>query len=490
MARYLSWFCSSLLHVVVALFLLQAVHMPPLELKDVMELDLTEMEMPELITKLPAPISPPEVAPEPEPEPSVPVAAEPLPMDKTVVLDDSPPAPPASSAEPTVEPEAVPAPELDVVEISPKKVKASLESGVENPNRVIVRKNDTIVHRGHEARFGRSMMGDYFSYSSTEFSGQFQVKGDRTISIIDARNTKYGRFLIYDSKNKTLRRMKEFGKYVYTIGPSVYEDEPVIGTVTFLARDDRIERFILMTDDDRMAHYPRKVHVREEEALIPTAQGDLPIYASLPPQGASFPGVVFVHGNQCVEPGLVKGFTRALSARSLASLTFEPRLCGDDGGSQGDDAQFVSDTTASLDYLASLHAVGTGQAGIWGNGIGVPLAIDAAIHPAKQKAKFLICLLDDTLGEGQVPGYAELLNLTMPTLWLVTGRDTARWQPFITTLETLRDNDKRSFTIVVAPLKASQEVQQAKSASSGWVEQVAEDHARLAVSWIQRAIQK
>ena len=482
MARYLSWFCSFFLHVAVALFLLQTVRVAPLELREAMEIDLTEMEMPDIVATVPIPQPLPDV--ESVPESQGELTPTPLPMDKTLVLADSPP--PAAS---TIPPEVQPVPEPDVVEISSKKVKASLEKGVENPNRIIVRKNDTIVHRGHEARFGRSMMGDYFSYSATEFSGQFKTKDDRTISIIDARNTKYGRFLIYDSKNKTLRRMKEFGKYVYTIGPSIHEDEPVVGTVTFLARNDRIERLILVTDDDRIAHYPRKVHVREEDVAIPSAHGDLAGYASLPPVGESFPGVVFVHGNHCVEPGLVQGFTRALSARNLASMVFAPRMCGQDRATLGHDEQLVEDARSSMDFLASLAPVGPARAGMWGNGRGVPFAIQAAAHSGEVRPRYLVCLLDDTVNPDRVPGKAVLLDLTMPTLWLVTGRDILRWQSLITTLESLRDQDKRPFTIVVAPLKASQEVQKARSDNSGWVEQVAEDHARLAVSWIQRVLQ-
>lgn len=476
--RYVSWLLSFLLHTTLFVVLVQTIHLAPLELRDVMEVDLTEMEMPEKVATLPVPQPVPEPPPD-TPAPMGDVAPMPLPQDKTIVLDDSPPPPVQPVPQ---DPAPQPEPEPDVVEISP--VKTPVEDPVDIPKRVVVRKNDTIVHRGHEARFGRAMMADYYSYSASEFSGQFTTLDDRTISIIDARNTKYGRFLIYDSKNKTLRRMKEFGKYVYTIGPSVYEDEPVTGTVTFLAKDDRIERFILMTDDDRMAHYPRKVHVREEETTFPTATGERPAYISMPPFGDDHPGVVFVQGNRCVEPGLVRGFTRALSGRNLASITFMPRGCSDSGEISGTATDMVADTLAALTYFSTLPRTDAGRVGIWGNGPGVAIAITATAT-APVPPPYVVCLLDDSAAPEGLPNRTELASLSMPVLWMVTGHDTRKWQPLITTLEQLRDTDKKPFSIVVAPLKASRDVLDAQSEQSGWVESVSEDHARLAVSWIR-----
>ena len=224
--NFLSWFLSILLHAVLILALVQTVHLAPLELKEIMEVDLTEMEIPDKVAPLPVPQEVPPI------EPDAPAVAAPLPMDKTVVFDDSPPEI-VPQAESIPEPEPEPAP--DIVEISPVKTKEPVEEA--KPDRIMVRKGDFIASRGHEARFGRTLMGDYYSYSAKEFSGQFKTADDRVVTIIDARNTKYGRFLIYDSKNKTLRRLKQFGKYVYTIGPSIHADEPIFGSVTFLAKE-------------------------------------------------------------------------------------------------------------------------------------------------------------------------------------------------------------------------------------------------------------
>ncbi|WP_338668666.1 alpha/beta hydrolase family protein [Pseudodesulfovibrio methanolicus] len=485
MQRALSWTLSILFHAVVAVALLNSVSLPPLLPEELMEVNLTEVPEPQPIIPMPAP------APAPEPQaakecPEVPPAAAPLPMDKTVVLDDAP-QPPETAPPPEAEP--APPAEPDVVEISPSKTlppepepapeEELAEDGL--PKKIYVRKDGT-VHRGAEARFGRAMMGDYFSYSPQEFSGQFRTKDNRVISIIDARNTKYGRFLIYDSKNKTLRRLKQaFGKYVYTVGPSVYADEPVTGSVTFLAKDDRIERFILVTDDDRIAHYPVKVHVREEAVAFDGPAGRVEAMFSRPPYDEGHAGVVVVHGPECADPGMVQAFTRTLSMHGLAALTFVPRGCGAETPAPAGTGELAEDTASAFDFLAAHPSIGADKAGIWGSGRGVPAAIRAA---GLTSPRFLVCMLTDGLAPTDMPNRTVLAGLDLPVLWLITGRETAKWRPLITVLEALRDKQQRPFTIVVAPAKTSREVLEAEGARSSWVEQVADDHASLAVSWI------
>ncbi|WP_319582873.1 hypothetical protein [uncultured Pseudodesulfovibrio sp.] len=487
MQRVLSWTLSILFHAVVAVALIHSVDLPDLLPEELMEVNLTEVQEPEPIIPMPAPMpEPPAQAKQQCPE--EPPAAAPLPMDKTVVLDDAPQPPEAAPAPPT---ETAPLPESDVVEISPSKTlppepepeatpeEELAEDGL--PKKIYVRK-DATVHRGAEARFGRALMGDYFSYSSKEFSGQFRTKDNRIISIIDARNTKYGRFLIYDSKNKTLRRLKQaFGKYVYTIGPSVYADEPVTGSVTFLAKNDRIERFILMTDDDRIAHYPVKVHVREEEVAFDGPAGRIEARLSRPPYDEGQAGAVVVHGPECADSGMVQAFTRTLSMHGLAALTFAPRGCGGETPSPAGTGELVEDTLSAFDFLAAHPSIDAGRTGIWGSGQGVPAAIRAAGRAAPG---YLVCMLTDGLAPNDLPDRAVLARLDLPVFWLITGRETAKWRPLISTLETLRDKEKRAFTIVVAPVKTSREVLEAEGERSSWVEQVADDHASLAVSWI------
>ncbi|MUM76555.1 hypothetical protein GKC30_02780 [Pseudodesulfovibrio sp. F-1] len=529
--RTLSLLLSFFLHALIATVLIQTLHLGRTLPPKLMELDLTALAEPVIApfpepTPLPAPLP---VEPAPEPQPQA------LPMDKTILLDDAPPPEPAPAHTPaSVPPPQEPPPVAEAIDISPVKTVAPSEppppseeasrpspAGEQEEGKgppIMVSRHDVLAHRGHEARFGRSMMAEYYTYESSEFSGQFQTRDDRTISIIDARDTEYGRFLIYDSKNKTLRRLKEFAKYIYTIGPSLYADEPVTGTVTFLAKDDRIERFILMTDDDRIAHFPVKVHVRESDVQFaapgadpapkPKARGKsgkeqdaLAGRATLPPAGGGHPGVVLTYGERCVDDGLVRGFTRALSASGLAVFSFRPRGCDESGeavasvrpeGISVAEAatrarqRQAADTAAALAYFVGLEAVDGSRAGVWGNGTGVAagLALALALEPEAVRPAFLVCLLDDSVGPDGLPGSAGLARLDMPVLWLITGRNLGRWQSFVSTLESLRDGQGLAFTIVMAPLRGGQEVLGARGEFSGWVEQVAEEHARLGASWI------
>jgi|GEM_PF-877218 len=497
--QYASWLLSIFLHVAVAVLLIQTVHLAPRDLQDLLEVELIDVEQPEEIIQpvpLPASLPKPEpIIPEPEPIASEPPPAKSLPMDKTIVLDSQPPAPPLEPV-PPAEPKVAAAPESNIVEISPVKVpvikpeikpEAMKAEPVQEEvrNKIILRKDDIIAHRGHEARFGRSMMADYYSYSSSEFSGQFKVRDGRIVSIIDARNTEYGRFLLYDSKHKTLRRLKESGKYIYTIGPSLEEDEPVMGIVIFLAKNDRIERFILVSKDDRLAHYPSKVHVREEEVTIPTNSGFLKAYTSLPPEGKNHRGVVFVHGDQCVSRGLILGFTRALSAQGLASLSVMPKWCGEDEPPRDSVNQLVSNTRAALSHFGNVAQVNFRHVGLWGNGPGIPIAVRAAKGGALSPA-YMVCMVTDTTSPADMPDRIALARLEMPVLWLITGKDLARWESFRTMLEELRDKNHKRFTIVLAPTKEDAGMAGDLVQSTGWVESVTEDHARLATSWIQQ----
>lgn len=491
--RYLSWLLSFTLHMAMVVVLIQTMRMGTVDLMQVMEVELSQLA--ELEVVQPLPLTPgPVMVPAPEPEARettvaqpvepAPLAPAPLPMDKTVVLDTPPP---MEAVEPVIpqslEPET-PEPKVelepDVIPISPKKVQVAEEKKEEINRKIIVRKHDTIVHRGHEARFGRTLMADYYSYSSTEFSGQFKTRDDRTISIIDARNTEHGRFLIYDSKHGSLRRMKEFGKYVYTIGPSLYEDEPVVGTVTFLAKNDRIERFILTTDDDRIAHFPVKVHVREETVAFPTNDGIREGHVSLPPEGAKHKGVVFLHGNQCVDPGVLHGFTRTLSAQGMAALSFIPDGCAGDSSAPGSVERLVSDARAGLSHFGEVAPVDFRQVGLWGTGPGIPVAIEASSGGAIPPA-FMVCMInDDTLAE-DLPGEGGLRRLSMPVLWFVTGRDVSQWNSFVSLLESARDDGGARFSIIISPTGNGGGV----SAGNGWVDSVTENHARMAISWVE-----
>ena len=58
----------------------------------------------------------------------------------------------------------------------------------------------------------------------------------------------------------------------------------------------------------------------------------------------------------------------------------------------------------------------------------------------------MVCLITDSLDPDAMPDNETLTALDMPVLWFITGRDTARWRSLVSTLEALRDKDKKPFT--------------------------------------------
>lgn len=512
MKRTACWLLSIILHVTCLTVLLQTAHMESPESREIMEVVLTEhpVEAPKSALSAPPPVKPPPRPETPEPEIVEPESRSepaPLPMDETIVLDDAPPPSPSGPKAADSGPSPAPSDSASPVKAQPKPVskviniktllQAQRDSQPSMPaktvkkaeskkqGRINIREDDVLAHRGADARFGRVMLSDYYSYEATQFSGRFSARDGRVITIIDARNTRYGRFLIYDSKHKTLRRLKETGRYIFTIGPSLYEDEPVVGSLIFAAKNDRIERFVLVTDDDRVAHFPHKIHVREEEQTISARHGELDVEISLPPAGDDFPGVVFSQGNQCMDRGLVRGFTRALSSQGIGALICNVQGCDADTPKPGAGFRMATDIRAAWRYLADQPETRSDQVGLWGNGQGVPCAITAATEEGKRSPAFVICLLNDSLTPGQLPARHMIASMDMPVLWLITGRDTERWKDVINTLEKLRDESGKRFTIVLAPYRGSGEITKARSDASFIMEQVADEHARLAISWIR-----
>ncbi|WP_243544589.1 hypothetical protein [Pseudodesulfovibrio tunisiensis] len=487
--RVLSWILSLLFHASVAFVLIQAATLAPVRPPELMQVDLTvEEKLPEL-EPCPHPVPVP-VKPE-KPVPAEAARPAPLPMDKTVMLDDqvAPPPPPEAEAI-----ESRPAPPPDVTEISPVKRgeaipthEATREEYEEHADaeKVYVRKTDHLAHRGAEARFGRMLFADYFSYSSDEFSGHFRISDERTISIIDARDTKYGRFLLYDSKTGILRRLKMFSKYIYTIGPSVHEDEPIVGSVTFLAKNDRIDKFILLLDGERIAKFPNKIHIREKGIRFTRGKAALEGFQTLPPEGAGHPGGVILSGPECVPERLVQGFTRALGKNGSASLAFAPRGCGENASRSSARLDVLAgDASAALDMLARDPGVDTKRLGFIAMNHGVAPALLALQSPHETRAAFLVCVLDDFAPVEDMPGPRVLNSLDIPSLWIIGGRDTTRWNALVAALEAARDKVHKPISIVIAPLRKRKDLEQARGENSGWLEHVAEGHARLISSWL------
>ena len=486
--RFLSISLSLLLHLALFLGMMQTVWLAPLDIPDIINVELMNTNQPAQEELLELPVQPEfEAPPVPVPpaELALPIPGPPPPV-QSAQAENLPPAPADL-------PESVQLPEPETAspaakEISPTKtlppacpVEPAKDEVIQQH---IIRQNDQTVHRGHEARMGRTLFADYYSYSSTEFSGQFTVK-DRTVSIIDARKTKYGRFLIYDSKTGTLRRMKEYAKYIYTIGPSLYEDEPVIGSVTFLAKDDRIERFILYMKGET-GLFPLKVHVRESEESVNSYGGTkVDTLTTLPPEGKGHPGVILIHGKDCVPQAMVQGFSRALGMNNVASMLFTPRGCGENDAhsSTGSIHDLARDSGKTLISLAKNPAVDANRVGLWGNGPGVPLTLLALKKGTVPQARFVVMVLNDTLDPNDELDLAPLVQSGLPSLWIITGQNRHQWDPLVSRLQQLQKSGS-NLKILVSPTIQGTESNQAGSLETVWVNQVTQGIADPASLWI------
>lgn len=464
--RTLSWLFSFVVHVAAVLLLAGTVNYTlPTDDQKIINVELTEPE--------PAPVPQPLPKPSGSPESSVRQPCPPeqqapaLPMDKTVVLTkrDISPAP---STGPEPEPASEPVPEIAAKPISPKAL-AEAEVGEADYH---VRM-DGVAHRGAEARFGRMMFADYYSYSPDEFAGQFRVEGDRVVTIIDARSTKYGRFLIYDSKLGYLRRLKKFNKYIYTIGPSLEEDKPVTGSVTFLAKDDRIERFIYLPDGEK-GLFPSKIHFREEKKHFSVAGEQLDAIVTLPPAQGKYAGVVLVHGSDCIPPAMVQGAVRALGMHGTAIIAFSPRGCGSDTGGQA--THLVQDAAAALASLRKHKEVNSRRVGVLGIGKG---SVEAVAVANAGGADFLICMPGEGGSEVR-PNMGAVASVKVPSLWIVSSKK--QWRSFVKGLEQVRDVQKRPVTVVVDDLEKQAGI--GTGGESALVKAVSTGHAGLAASWI------
>lgn len=476
--RTLSWILSLLIHAAAAVVLVSAVGSFEPEDLSIIDVELTEVEPEPAPMPMPAPVPAP-VASMPAPSKDPLQARKPgLPADKTVVLTRKPPPllPTVSDSAPA--PAEIVEPEPGVKDISPTPAPTFSDESEEGVHHIQM---DAVAHRGAEARFGRMMFADYYSYSPDEFAGQFRVEGDRVVTIIDARNTAYGRFLIYDSYRGELRRLKKFNKYIYTIGPSLDKDEPVTGSVTFLAKDDRIERFIYLPDGEK-GLFPSKIHFREEKVRVATGKAEVDGIVTLPPTKGTYPGVVLLHGSECIPPALVQGAVRALGMHGTVLMAFSPQGCGQEGVKRAPDA--AGDAVKVLENLRKHPEVGNSLSGYLGVGEGCAEAVRATLLPGS-KPDFLICLPE---ARGAAPDLKQVARLGVPSLWIVpSGR---AWRSFRSGLETLRDKRGKPVTVVVDDLEKAPSVVPGNKGdvetgeAGSLVQAVSAGHASLAASWI------
>ncbi len=83
-----------------------------------------------------------------------------------------------------------------------------------------------------------------YDFTLDEFCGHYEVRGEPGRFVDVTRHPADPSALVLrDSATGMVRTLRRFSKFIFTYGPGFYEDDPVEGSITFLARKDfeRIE---------------------------------------------------------------------------------------------------------------------------------------------------------------------------------------------------------------------------------------------------------
>lgn len=443
----------------------------------------------------------PEPAAKAQPPPEAPVVEPKAAPPRPRTLPAGPMAPPSFAPEPAPEPvvkpepapKARPAPPPDVVEISPVKkgvalptYKATQKEYEEFAKSGGVVTIDEPALRGAKTRFGQ-LVG-FYTYTTEEFVGQYlTADGLHSVSIVDARDTPHQALLIHDSKSGLLRRLKKFGKYVYTYGPSLNQDEPVEGSVTFLADGDHIHRIIWMGKDGQ-AQFPTKIHFREEAVRFKSRGLRLTGTLVRPPGPGPHPAVVYLPGRGCAPPKMAQAFARTLGEQDLAVLVFKDRECVQGQTLPQDQglALAAEDALAGLRLLKKIDGLDPSRLGFWGSGEGSLAALRAAAsddsgrRDKRGDTAFVVCALSAKDSGLPAPERSDLAATKAPCLWLFSGENPGlRWRGYLDLVDDLRDREMKPFTVVLMPEEAGGPKQKD-------VDRLVSGYAAIAGPWIQR----
>jgi len=216
---------------------------------------------------------------------------------------------------------------------------------------------------------------------------------------------------------------------------------------------------------------------------IATSKGTVDGIMTLPPTKGHYPGVVLLHGDECVPPAMVQGAVRALGMHGTVLMAFSPSGCGKKEGASASNT--AADAVHVLKKLSSHPEVGKGRSGFLGIGDGCIEAVRATLLPGA-RPNFLICLSER---KGEVPDVRQVARVPVPSLWVVpAGR---AWNSFRKKLEFLRDKEGKPLTIVVDDLESAPAIT-AKGVSStsagetgSLVQAISTGHASLAASWLK-----
>jgi dienelactone hydrolase len=448
-ARVLSGFLAVVLHGAACMSLGFTLAMPwwlsrsrpvlELDLREVVSVEPAQAPAPppssnivEVRKRAPATPAPPVARPAPPPPPEAARAK--------ASVRRTPPAPPRplKPAPPVVAPAAAPPQPISEhkTEAPPRNADPELEEFAQSGGYVHPEAPDYLRH-GAESRFGHVL--GYYTYTIEQYVGQYTYDdGQSSVTIIDARDTPYKCLLFYDSKTGIFRNLKQFGRYIYSYGPAFGEDEPVVGTIIFLANGDDISRVIWMHGGRQAAQFPNKIFFSERAVTFSRGFTDLSGTLILPPGEGPFPAVVWLAGSQCRPRKLSEGVARQLVAQNVAVLLFDPRGCGTSEGKSGGDADLAEDALAAVAFLRRQERIDPKRVGIFGRDEGVSAALDAC-RAGRKAPNFLVqaVVAQDAAPRPAVLSESALRALSIPSLWLFSGPDPRRiWSEDLALLES------------------------------------------------------
>ena len=297
-----------------------------------------------------------------------------------------------------------------------------LEAFAQSGGYVDLEAPDYLKH-GSESRFGHVL--GYYTYTIEQYVGQYTYGDGDSVTIIDARDTPYKRLLFYDSRTGIFRDLKQFGRYIYSYGPAFGQDEPVIGSLVFLANGDDISRILWMHGGKEAAQFPNKIFFAEKEVTFSRGATDFQGSLIVPPGEGPFPAVVWVAGSACAPLKVSEGLARQLAGQNVAVLLFHPRGCGGSEGEAGSDKDLARDALAAVNFLRKQPKIDPRRVGLFARDSGVDAALEAAAETGRDAPAFLVAAVSsqDATPRPVTLSDAALRRMAVPSLWLYAGPD-------------------------------------------------------------------
>ncbi|MFW5734708.1 MAG: alpha/beta hydrolase family protein [Oceanidesulfovibrio sp.] len=371
-------------------------------------------------------------------------ALEPEPLVVDVTLEELEPPPEAEESETAPPPEEAmaeqaPPPESIVVE-TPGDDGAKLISANKTDDAVI--RPDHMffggkLKQGNEVRWNlRALAAE--SYTLDDYLGNYKIRGeDRVIRILDGRE-KYGKLLLHDPQTDTLRTLTRFGDKIFTYGPTLEAEKPVVGSITFLpvkhraeSGDVEIPSRLLWLPEKPPMKFGEMIRFDEREVLV--AQG-LRGLLTTPPGDAPAPAVLWAADAGCRSHFAYRIVARELALNGVVMLSLDPPECPDPGEGVRP-LVTAAHIRRGMDFLRNQPGVDSSRVGVWARNGALAPAMEICTGQPDAPA-FLIAIQESVDQDALTPEQVGAPEET-PSLWFLVGG--AAWSERMR--ESLRGGD-------------------------------------------------